>query len=108
MIQDKIVLCASSKYEQKFYLNEEFKGLPEEIKKELKIMCVMFTEDVGGIITLEFDTEGTLNIVTEAYEEDLLYDDIGCELKIKQLRQEKKELFQSLELFFRTFYLEEL
>jgi hypothetical protein len=107
MIQDKIVLCASSKYEQKFYLNEEFKGLPEEIKKELKIMCVMFTEDVGGIITLEFDKEGTLNIVTEAYEEDLLYDDIGCELKIKQLRQEKKELFQSLELFFRTFYLEE-
>jgi hypothetical protein len=108
MIQDKIVLCASSKYEQKFYLNEEFKGLPEEIKKELKIMCVMFTEDIGGIITLEFDKEGTLNIVTEAYEEDLLYDDIGCELKIKKLRQEKKELFQSLELFFRTFYLEEL
>ena len=47
MKPEKVVLCASSKYEQKFYLNEEFKGLPEEIKKELKIMCVLFTEDVG-------------------------------------------------------------
>ena len=37
MKPEKVVLCASSKYEQKFYLNEEFKGLPEEIKKELKI-----------------------------------------------------------------------
>ena len=36
MKPEKVVLCASSKYEQKFYLNEEFKGLPEEIKKELK------------------------------------------------------------------------
>ena len=45
MKPEKVVLCASSKYEQKFYLNEEFKGLPEEIKKELKIMCVLFTED---------------------------------------------------------------
>ena len=35
MKPEKVVLCASSKYEQKFYLNEEFKGLPEEIKKEL-------------------------------------------------------------------------
>ena len=36
MKPEKVVLCASSKYEQKFYLNEEFKGLPEEIKKELE------------------------------------------------------------------------
>ena len=59
MKAEKVVLCASSKYEQKFYLNEEFKGLPEEIKKELKIMCVLFTEDVGGILRLEFDQEGS-------------------------------------------------
>ncbi len=104
---EKVVLCASSKYEQKYYLNEEFKGLPEEIRKELKIMCVLFTEDVGGILRLEFDEEGSLQLVTEAYEDDLLYDDIGCELKIKQLRQTKQQLFSSLELFYRVFYLED-
>ncbi len=107
MKPETVVLCASSKYEQKYYLNEEFKGLPEEIRKELKIMCVLFTEDVGGILRLEFDEEGSLQLVTEAYEDDLLYDDIGCELKIKQLRQTKQQLFSSLELFYRVFYLED-
>lgn len=105
MYSDTIVLCASSKYEQKFYLNEEFQGLPEDIKKELKIMCVLFTEDVGGILTLEFDAEGNLNLKTEAYEEDILYDEIGSALKIKQLQNEKRDLFASLEMFFRVFYL---
>lgn len=107
MDSEKIVLCAASKYEQKYYLNQDFEGLPEEIKKELKIMCVLFTEDIGGILTLEFDEDGTLNMVTQAYEEDLLYDEIGSVLKIKQLRAEKKDLFQSLEMYFKVFYLDE-
>lgn len=107
MKPEKVVLCASSKYEQKFYLNEEFKRLPEEIKKELKIMCVLFTEDVGGILRLEFDQEGSLNLVTEAFDEDLLYDEIGCELKIKQLQKDKQQLFSSLELLYKVFYLED-
>ncbi len=107
MDSEKIVLCASSKYEQKYYLNQDFAGLPEEIKKELKIMCVLFTEDIGGILTLEFDEDGTLNMITQAYDEDLLYDEIGSVLKIKQLREEKKDLFQSLEMYFKVFYLDE-
>lgn len=107
MDSKNVTLCASSKYEQKFYLNEEFKGLPEDIKKELKIMCALFTEDVGGILKLAFDETGALQLTTEAYEGDLLYDDIGSELKIKQLQNEKRELFSSLELFYRVFYLED-
>ncbi len=53
-------MCASSAYEKKFYLNEDFHALPEQIKQELKIMCVLYTEDVGGTLTLEFDEEGNL------------------------------------------------
>ena len=55
MFNENVVLCASSAYEKKFYLNEAFDKLPEDIKNELKIMCVLFTEEVGGILTLEFD-----------------------------------------------------
>ena len=84
-----------------------FEYVVEEIKKELKIMCVLFTEDVGGILRLEFDQEGSLNLVTEAFDEDLLYDEIGCELKIKQLQKDKQQLFSSLELFYKVFYLED-
>lgn len=74
------------------------------IKKELQIMCVLFTEDVGGVIVLEFDSDGNLNIKTEAYEEDILYDEIGSVLKIKQLRETKKELFEQLEEYFAAFF----
>ena len=62
MFQDKMVLCASSAYEKKFYLNENFDGLPQHVKDELKIMCVLFTEDVGGVLSLEFDENG--NVIT--------------------------------------------
>ena len=48
---EEVVLCGASAYNKKFYLNEDFKGLPEQIKNELKIMCVLFTEDVGGIFS---------------------------------------------------------
>ncbi len=49
-----------------------------------------FTEEVGGILVLEYDEEGNLQIITEADEGDLLYDDIGCGLKIRQMQMEKK------------------
>ncbi|MGN0436283.1 MAG: DUF6145 family protein, partial [Wujia sp.] len=104
MYQDNIVLCSASKYTQKYYLNEDFEGLPDIIKKELQIMCVLFTEDVGGVIILEFDEAGNLNIKTEAYEEDILYDEIGSVLKVKQLQETKKELFEQLEQYFQTFF----
>ena len=83
MYQENVVLCSASKYNQKYYLNEDFNSLPDAVKQELKIMCVLFTEDVGGILVLEFDEEGNLQIKTEAYEEDILYDEIGSVLKVK-------------------------
>ncbi len=107
MNDDKVVLCASSKYEEKYYLNPEFDRLPDAIKDELKAMCVLFTEDIGGIITLEFDEDGHLNFVTIADEDDILYDEIGCALKIKQYQQTKRELMESLELFYKVFILGE-
>ena len=45
---EEVVLCGASAYNKKFYLNEDFKGLPEQIKNELKIMCVLFTEDFSA------------------------------------------------------------
>lgn len=105
MEQEEIVLCGSSAYTQKYYLNQEFEGLPQNIKDELKIMCVLYTEDVGGVLTLVFDEEGNLNFQTAADEGDLLYDDIGSVLKVKQFQQTKRELLESLEMYFKVFFL---
>ena len=107
MYQDKIVLCGASAYEQKYYFNQDFSSLPDAVKQELQIMCVLYTEDIGGILTLEFDEEGNLLLEVSANEEDLLYDDIGSELKIRQIRKEKAELLQSLELYYKVFFLGE-
>ena len=107
MFDEEIVLCAASADEKKFYLNGDFSKLPEEIKNELKIMCVLFTEEVGGIITLVFDEDGNLLFKTQADEDDLLYDDIACGMLIKKLRYEKRELLESLEMFYKVFFLGE-
>ena len=91
MYQENIVLCGASSYEQKYYFNPDFNSLPESIKQELQIMCVLYTEDIGGILTLEFDEDGNLQFKTEALDADAMYDEIGSVLKIKKLQTEKKE-----------------
>lgn len=105
MEQDSMVLCASSSYDQKYYLNEVFSKLPEVVKEELQIMCVLFTEDVGGILTLRFDEDGTLLFEVSSDEGDLLFDDIGSVLKVKELQRSKNELLESLEMFYQVFVL---
>ncbi|MCI8534982.1 MAG: hypothetical protein HFG68_05355 [Hungatella sp.] len=106
-MEEKVVLCGASSYEQKYYFNQQFSALPESIRQELQIMCVLYTEDVGGILTMEFDREGNLEFRVEADEGDYLFDDIGSALKIKQYQLEKRELLESLELFYRVFFLGE-
>ena len=107
MYQENIVLCGASSYEQKYYFNPDFNSLPESIKQELQIMCVLYTEDIGGILTLEFDEDGNLQFKTEALDADAMYDEIGSVLKIKKLQTEKKELLESLEMYYRVFFLGE-
>ena len=107
MYQDNVVLCSASKYTEKYYLNPDFEGLPELIRQELQIMCVLFTEDVGGIIMLEFDENGSLQLKTHCEEDDILYDEIGSVLKVKQLLRDKEELFEQLEQYYKVFFLQE-
>ena len=107
MYDEKVVLCGANAYEQKYYLNPDFDRLPEQIQNELKIMCVLYTEDVGGILRLEFDETGNLNLTVESKEDDFFFDEIGSVLKIKQLRAEKRELLENMETYFRVFFLQE-
>ena len=96
------VLCGASSYEQKYYFNDRFQALPEEIQKELKILCVLFTEDVGGVLTLEFAPDGELQFKVSVDDGDYLFDEIGSELKIRQYQKEKRELLEALELYYRV------
>ena len=107
-MEDKMtILCVSNSYEQKYYLNPEFMGLPKTVKDDLQIISVLFTEDVGGILTFGFEPDGTLTLNVTCDEGDLLFDEIGSALLIKKLQEEKKELLESLELYFKVFFLGE-
>ena len=106
-MDEEMVLCAASSYEQKYYLNPEFESLPEAVKQELQIMCVLYTADVGGVLLLVFDETGNLELKVEHNEGDFSFDEIGSVLKIKELQDTKEELFKSLEMFYKVFYLGE-
>ena len=95
---DKVVLCGANSYEQKYYFNEEFQSLPQSVKDELHIMCVLFTEDVGGILTMEYDEKGNLDFKVISEEGDYLFE---------EYQETKKELLEALELYYRTFFLGE-
>lgn len=97
-----VVLCGANSYEQKYYFNKDFDKLPDLVKQELQIMCVSFTEEVGGLFMLEFSEEGNLSITVQADDGDYLYDEIGSELKIKEIQKDKKELFEGLETYFKA------
>ena len=107
-MEDKMtILCVSNSYEQKYYLNPEFMGLPKTVMDDLQIMIVLFTEDVGGILTFGFEPDGTLTLNVTCDEGDLLFDEIGSELKIKEIQRTRQSFLENLETYFRVFFLGE-
>ena len=104
---EKIVLCGANAYDKKYYFNDKFQRIPDSIKDELHIICVLFTEEVGGIITLAFEEDGTLVIETDAAEEDFYYDEISSGLLVREIRRTRQELLESLSLYYRVVILGE-
>ena len=107
MSKERIVLCGANAYEQKYYFNEKFDGIPQSIKDELHIICVLFTEEVGGIITIVFDEDGTLSLETQAADDDFYYDEVSSGLLISEIRRKRQDLLESLSLYYRVFILHE-
>ena len=104
-MNQKTVLCGANAYEQKYYFNEQFAAIPESIKEELHVICVLFTEEVGGIFTIAFDEDGSVLLETNAEEDDLLYDEISSGLLVGEIRRNRQEMLESLQLYYRVFIL---
>lgn len=103
----RTVLCGANAYDKKYYFNRQFEKLPQSIQEELHIICVLFTEEVGGIFTIGFEEDGSVTLQTEAAEEDYLYDEIGSGLLVSEVRRKRKDLFESLSLYYRVLVLHE-
>lgn len=107
MEDNRIVLCGANAYEKKYYFNEKFNAIPDSIKDELHVICVLFTEEVGGIFTVVFEEDGSLSLETAAEEDDIYYDEISSGLLVREIRRNRQELLESLSLFYRVFILKE-
>lgn len=102
------VLCGASAYEMKYYFNEQFRNLPESIKEELHILCVLFTEEVGGIFTIAFEKDGNVVLETDAEQDDIYYDEVSSGLMVAEVRRRRQELFEALNLYYRVFVLKQV
>ena len=105
--QEKMVLCGANSYDMKYYFNEKFNGIPESVRNELHILCVLLTEEVGGIFTIGFDEEGNVLLETNADDDDIYYDDISSGLMVAEVRRQRRELLESLSIYYRVFILKE-
>ena len=64
-------------------------------------------EEVSCILTLDFDEQGSLHFNVRTEENDLLFDEISCGLKIKEMQTKKRDLLESLEMYYKIFALGE-
>ena len=103
----EVVLCGANAYEQKYYFNRDFDKIPESIKEELHIICVLFTEEVGGVFTIAFEEDGSIVMETNADDDDIYYDEVSSGLLISEIRRNRQELFESLSLYYKVFILKE-
>lgn len=108
---NKEILISASFYKQKYYENPDFSDLPEEIKKEIKQLCIITAENLQSIITLGFYPDGDVFIEAAAEEYDFDYDEIGVRLELKEIEQEYGPILEKLRLWYvvyRTDYGEQL
>ena len=95
-----VVLCAANGYTQKFFLNPEFSKLPEDVKKELKLIAVSFTEEVGGIFLMEFRKDGQLLLKSMHEDQDYGFDSMEASDQIDTLSKKYEGLFAKLGTFY--------
>lgn len=105
--EDRTVLCGANAYEKKYYFNQAFDSIPDSVKDELHVICVLFTEEVGGIFTIEFEKDGSVSMRTEYAQDDFLYDEVSSGLLASEIRRKRREMFETLSLYYRIFVLHE-
>ena len=108
VVWKKQIFCVANSYERKFYLNPEFasssgkypSGTSDHVRSLTRKMWV---ESLWSYIM----KTGELELKVEHASDDFAFDEIGSVLKIKELQRTKEELFESLELYYKVFFLGE-
>ncbi len=101
----KSVICAASVYKQKFYFNDKYAGLPEKIKKEIKVKVITLAEKLHCIFIMGFYDDGGVYYETRSEEGDFFFDEVGAALEVGRLERNERELAEELGVWYKVFML---
>ncbi len=100
---EKKVLCAASFYNHKCFFNDEdYSALPEDVKKEAKIIAATTAEKVKAIVSIGFYEDGNIFVQIRADEKDMDFDDIAAKYEIEKVQKSKKKFFNALTLWYKV------
>lgn len=101
---EKKVLCAGLYYKKAYFYNdEEFAGIPSDVKKELRQLSTFMAEKLRCDVYMGFYEDGNVYMETFVSKEDSVdYDKIGTELEIKRLYKQRGRLFQALSVWYKV------
>ncbi|MBP3240744.1 MAG: hypothetical protein J6M92_09385 [Oribacterium sp.] len=97
---NNVVLCAANSYNQKFFMNPEYNNLPDDVLKELKIISVEYTEEIGGIFLMEFNADNKLVLKSMHEDGDVMFDEDNSRKKIDSIAEKYEALFTKLETYY--------
>ena len=104
---EKQILAVASYEKQKYFIEPKFQILPEEIQKEIKIMCVLTAQKLCCTFLIGFEKQGDIYFETLKEQQSIDFDDIGAELEIKKIQSEKERLLKALKLWYIIYFTEE-
>ncbi|NDO46465.1 DUF6145 family protein [Clostridium sp. MD294] len=104
---EKQILAVANYEKQKYFIEPKFETLPEEIQKELKVICVLTAQKLCCTFLIGFKKEGNIYFEIIKPEQCIDFDDIGAELEIKKIQSENKELLKKLKVWYTIFFTEQ-
>ena len=104
---EKQILAIASYEKQKYFIEPKFEALPEEIQKELKVICVLTAQKLCCTFLIGFKKEGDIYFETIKSKQCIDFDDIGAELEIKKIQLENKDLLKALKVWYIVFFTEQ-
>lgn len=101
-MENEIIIAVSNQYIMKYYCDEILNDLTEELKENIKLMLVKYTEECGGIVELIYNTQfNDLSLLSIAEDEDFTYDEIEANFKLSKLEREYQDFFKELAIYIK-------
>lgn len=100
---EKHTLLSVSPYVHKYYLNEIYKDLPNDVIEILRAKLGVIAEKTNSIITIGFYENGEI-FMEEHSQDPTCYDDIGAALEIKKFQAEEVETLKSIKMWYMIYH----